>query len=233
MSVAVATPIAFFDSHVHFWDPALSDAYPQLAPDADFATMGLGRAAGMKRRYDPDSYLAEAGAVDITGVVHVTATRGSGQYLGETVRMARLRAESGLPTVLVGGFDPAASVAVIEHTGWPQRADDPEHSEQWRQGLRALAGVSGNVHCKLSGLAMTLGTFDVAALRPWIEFALEVFGVDRCFFGSNFPVDAMFGDLPTLVGAYQAIIAPLGLEAQAALFNGNAQRVYRPVTLRR
>jgi L-fuconolactonase len=115
---------------------------------------------------------------------------------------------------------------VIEHTGWPLVANDPAHAKQWREGIRILASSGPNVHCKLSGLAMTLHTFDVEVLRPWIDQAIDAFGIGRCMFGSNFPVDALFGDLSSLIRSYDAITAPLGAAAQRQLFSENARAVY-------
>jgi L-fuconolactonase len=115
---------------------------------------------------------------------------------------------------------------VIEHTGRPMVADDPEHFRQWQQGMRALADLGDRVSCKLSGLPMTLHSFDTALLRPWVDECIEIFGVDRCFFASNFPVDALWGSFDALYSAYETISAPLGPQAQEALFYGNGRRVY-------
>ncbi len=80
---------------------------------------------------------------------------------------------------------------VLEHAGWPD-GGEPGHFSAWRDGLARLAELD-NVHCKISGLPMALHTMDGAALRPWIDACLETFGADRAFFGSNFPVDSLFG----------------------------------------
>ena len=68
-----------------------------------------------------------------------------------------------------------------------------------RRACEALAAVGPNVHCKLSGLAMPVGSMDAAAFAPWLEPMIERFGVDRCFFASNFPVDGLHGTLDALV----------------------------------
>lgn len=115
---------------------------------------------------------------------------------------------------------------VIEHTGRPMVADDPDYFRLWRQGMRELADLGDRVTCKLSGLAMTLHSFDPALLRPWFDECIEIFGVERCFFASNFPVDALWGSFDALYSAYETLSAPLGPLAQDGLFYANAQRAY-------
>ena len=63
-------------------------------------------------------------------------------------------------------------------------------------------------------------------LAPWIEFAIETFGVDRCMFASNFPVDGIRGTLEELFSSYLAVVAGLGDQAIEDLFAGNAERIY-------
>lgn len=122
------------------------------------------------------------------------------------------------------GFDGLA--VVVEHTGWP-RADTDEERALWRTGMRALAGAGEHVVCKLSGLAMPLGSMDPAALAPWIEEAIELFGVERCMFASNFPVDGLHGTFDELLSAYGSVVAGLDEPDRDRLFAGTAERVYR------
>jgi predicted TIM-barrel fold metal-dependent hydrolase len=124
----------------------------------------------------------------------------------------------------LAGFDDL--VVVVEHTGWPRSSSDEERA-LWRDGIDALAGVGDNVVCKLSGLAMPFGSMRVDALAPWLEHAIEAFGVDRCMFASNFPVDSMYGTFDELYDAFSAVTAGLDSESRGKLFANNAERVYR------
>ena len=74
---------------------------------------------------------------------------------------------------------------------------------------------------------MPLGSMSADAFRPWIEPAIEAFGVDRCLFASNFPVDGMHGTLDQLWSAYAEVTAGLDDAARDQLFATNAERVYR------
>jgi L-fuconolactonase len=115
---------------------------------------------------------------------------------------------------------------VVEHTGWPHSNSDEERA-LWQAGIDALACLGDNVICKLSGLAMPFGSMGVDALAPWLEYAIESFGVDHCMFASNFPVDSMYGTFDDLYETFSTVAAGLGTESREKLFAGNAERVYR------
>jgi L-fuconolactonase len=120
-------------------------------------------------------------------------------------------------------------VVVVEHAGWPLTGTDDERAT-WREGLLALADLGDRVHCKLSGVAMAAGSMAPGALARWLEPAIEVFGVDRCCFASNFPVDGLHGTLDELWSAYAAVTAGLPEGERDALFAGNAERLYSIAT---
>jgi predicted TIM-barrel fold metal-dependent hydrolase len=122
------------------------------------------------------------------------------------------------------GFDDL--VVVVEHTGWPRSSSDDERA-LWRAGMDALAGIGGNVMCKLSGLAMPFKSMRAGDLGPWLEYAIGAFGVDRCMFASNFPVDSVAGTFDDLYGTYCAVTAGLDDASREQLFAANAERVYR------
>ncbi|HLH29035.1 MAG TPA: amidohydrolase family protein, partial [Acidimicrobiales bacterium] len=115
---------------------------------------------------------------------------------------------------------------VVEHTGWP-RSDSSEERRLWQSGMVALAELGERVHCKLSGLAMPFGSMAATALAPWIEPALEAFGVERCMFASNFPVDAAYGTFDELYSIFAEVTDGLDPRAREQLFAANAERVYR------
>jgi predicted TIM-barrel fold metal-dependent hydrolase len=117
-------------------------------------------------------------------------------------------------------------VVVVEHAGWP-RSDEAQEYATWQVGMRALAEVGPRVVCKLSGLAMPLGTMAASAFAPWIEHAIELFGVDRCMFASNFPVDGMHGTFDELFATFATLTAGLDEPSRDQLFAATAERVYR------
>ena len=122
------------------------------------------------------------------------------------------------------GFD--GLTVVVEHTGWPT-SNTPEEFALWKEGIGALAALGDNIICKLSGLAMPLGSMDPSTFAPWIEHAIDVFGTDRCMFASNFPVDGMHGTFDELFTAYNEVTSGLDESARDQLFATTAERVYR------
>ncbi len=142
---------------------------------------------------------------------------------------------------------------VLDHMGTPvglagphggqgeTEADRARILDDWHAGLVAVA-EHRNVHCKLSGLLMPICGFGfherdakpsvgevVDALGPHVLFGIETFGVERCMFASNFPMDKVSVDYEVLWDAFLQIIANAGLDAtqQAALLAGNAAAFYR------
>ncbi len=130
----------------------------------------------------------------------------------------------GVAAEQLAGFDDL--IVVVEHTGWPRSNTDEERA-LWRAGIDALAGLGDNVVCKLSGLAMPLQSMEVDAFAPWLEYAIDAFGVDRCMFASNFPVDSMYGTFDELYATFSAVTDGFGGDSRKKLFASNAERVYR------
>ncbi len=134
------------------------------------------------------------------------------------------------PNTMLADADQLAELTdlsvVVEHTGWPRSGAAGEF-ELWREGMVALASIGPHVTCKLSGLAVPLGSVEVATMAPWIEQAIELFGPERCMFASNFPVDGLHGSFDQLYSAFAAIASQLDDEAQDLLFAKTAERVYR------
>jgi L-fuconolactonase len=60
----------------------------------------------------------------------------------------------------------------------------------WRELIAGFAAHRGHVWCKLSGMAEEAdwASWTPDQLRPFVDRTLEVFGPDRCMFGSNWPV---------------------------------------------
>jgi predicted TIM-barrel fold metal-dependent hydrolase len=114
---------------------------------------------------------------------------------------------------------------VLNHCGMP-RERTTEAWENWRSGLRVLA-EQPNVSAKISGLGMFDHAWTANSIRPYVEEMLEAFGVERCMFGSNFPVDKLYSSYAMLVEAMELLTSGLSEDERRAFFHDNAARVYR------
>ncbi|MFT7528849.1 MAG: putative TIM-barrel fold metal-dependent hydrolase [Arenicella sp.] len=123
---------------------------------------------------------------------------------------------------------PSLSVAVC-HCGSPWYRDKKGWA-LWKDGLTSLAELP-NIHCKISGLSMFDHHWTVDSLRPIIDTVLDIFGAERCMFGSNFPVDKLHTSYERLWMAYLEIVEsyrPARSESQKrALFKDNCAAFYR------
>jgi predicted TIM-barrel fold metal-dependent hydrolase len=135
------------------------------------------------------------------------------------------------PHQMADSIDLAASFPgtqlVLNHAGLPiERASGG--LERWRAGMRGLA-AHANVAVKISGLGQVDHHWTVESIRPIVAETIEIFGVERCLFASNFPIDGLYSDFRTLISSFETIVSALGLsEAESdAVFYANAERVYR------
>lgn len=149
--------------------------------------------------------------------------------------LRRLAESNGLFELMVSfeHFEAAAAAArtapdvtvVVEHAGLPVERTE-EYRSRWLPALHRLAEVPSTV-CKISALAGGADPgWTVDSLRPWVEGCIEAFGVERCMFGSNWPVDKPYGAYGRLVEAYRSIIQGFGAEERRRLLEGTAEHVY-------
>jgi predicted TIM-barrel fold metal-dependent hydrolase len=114
---------------------------------------------------------------------------------------------------------------ILNHTGLP--ADrSPEGLAGWRAAMQTLA-AEPNVAVKISGLGQPGQPWTVAANGPIVRAAIAIFGVERCMFASNFPVDGLCADFDTIFSGFKTIVADLSPPEQTSLFHANALRFYR------
>jgi predicted TIM-barrel fold metal-dependent hydrolase len=65
------------------------------------------------------------------------------------------------------------------------------------------------------------------ATRPYYEHTIEQFGVERCMFESNFPVDKVTCSYNVLWNSFKRLTAQYSAADKAQLFHDTATRVYR------
>ncbi|MGZ3506092.1 MAG: amidohydrolase family protein [Vulcanimicrobiaceae bacterium] len=100
----------------------------------------------------------------------------------------------------------------------------------WNEWSEAIAAVSrhSNVVCKISGL-ITEADWDAwseRAIMPYVHHLLTWFGSRRLLFGSDWPVCLLAGSYDDVFRLARRAFAVLPESAQAAIFGGNARRIY-------
>jgi L-fuconolactonase len=132
---------------------------------------------------------------------------------------------------------------VINHVGGRigigrYAAAQAEVSLHWLAKLQQLSAYP-NVCIKLSGLGMPLAGFGLHALSlppsseelanlwwPRIAPCIDIFGVERCMFASNFPVDKVSCSYLSLWNAFKRMTQAMSQDDRACLFAGTAARQY-------
>lgn len=112
---------------------------------------------------------------------------------------------------------------ILNHTGMMV---GERGAQTWRHGMRCLAELP-NVFVKLSGMGFAFRPWHPDQARQYILEAIDIFGVERAMFASDFPTDKLFGSFDDHLDTYLEIVADFSEREQRLLFAGNANRVYR------
>jgi predicted TIM-barrel fold metal-dependent hydrolase len=117
------------------------------------------------------------------------------------------------------------TIFILTHAGMLENRSR-DGVRQWREGMKRLADLP-NMHSKLSGLGTFLRRNDPQHVADVIGETVEIFGADRCLWGSNFPIEKIWTDYASLVEAVRAAVAHLGEADRRAVMHDNAVRLYR------
>ena len=118
------------------------------------------------------------------------------------------------------------TLLIVNHAGVPGDRSSATLAG-WSSALEALANCP-NVVVKVSGLGQAGKPWSVEANEPVLHTLNRTFGADRLMFGSNFPVDELFGSLDMLIGGFKQLVRGWPPSEQRAFFHDTAARVYRP-----
>lgn len=133
---------------------------------------------------------------------------------------------------------------ILNHFGGPlgigpYAGKGDEVFADWKGKIDDLA-TCPNVMAKLGGLNMDVNGFGwedgdapptsealMQATRHYFEYTIEKFGVARCMFESNFPVDKLSCSYTVLWNSFKRLTQGYSAVEKAALFHDTAVRVYR------
>jgi len=114
---------------------------------------------------------------------------------------------------------------VLDHMAKPPMG---RNEIEWAGAMMNVAAYP-NIHCKLSGLVTEANwtSWQTEDLRPFVDHALEVFGVDRMMFGSDYPVCLLASSYNRVLESFQELLKDLSGDDRDKILSKNAQRFYR------
>lgn len=116
---------------------------------------------------------------------------------------------------------------VVDHVAKP----DILHGvmEPWASLMEGFRAHRDHVWCKLSGMVTEadLQNWSRDDLQPYANRVLDIFGPDRCMFGSDWPVCTIAGSYADVLSALQGNIATLSRAQQRHILAGSSIDAYR------
>lgn len=132
---------------------------------------------------------------------------------------------------------------VLDHCGGPlgigpYAGKRDEVLLEWKKAIRSLS-QHPNVYVKIGGMNMQLNGFAweknptpptseqlAEATKPFYLYCIEQFGVERCMWQSNFPVDKVSCSYEVLWNSFKRICKHFSETEKAYLFHDTAAKVY-------
>ena len=109
--------------------------------------------------------------------------------------------------------------------GWPLN-QTAQGFQKWKQDMQDLSECR-NVFVKITAIECIFGLdWSLEQISPWIKTTIELFGSERCMFGSHLPITKLSRGVDVLYGAYHAIVSYLPEQDQQNLFAHTAKQFY-------
>ena len=118
---------------------------------------------------------------------------------------------------------PTTSI-ILNHTGLPSDRS-AEGIAGWTRAMAAFAACP-NTSVKISGIGQAGRPWTVEANRDIVRTTIDLFGVQRAMFASNFPVDSLCATYREIFDGFATIVADFTTTEQRSLFHDNAVRIY-------
>lgn len=105
---------------------------------------------------------------------------------------------------------------------WDQ---SPVGFNHWQQSMRTFASLP-NCYIKLSGFSMFTHNFNAENFSRYAHSAIDIFGPERCMFGSNFPVDKLYISYADLFAQWQEVVRHYSSREANYLSSNTAKAFY-------
>ncbi|MDR7142354.1 amidohydrolase [Rhizobium sp. BE258] len=116
---------------------------------------------------------------------------------------------------------------VLDHISKPEIRNGG--FDEWAVLIRQFKGQRDHVWCKVSGMVTEANwqSWTPEDLKPYVHEVLDVFGTDRCMFGTDWPVCLVAASYDRVVEALQECLKDLSSAERERIFGLNAIEVYR------
>ena len=166
-------------------------------------------------------------------VKQVNSDRPTYKYLGKEWRALDARPGDKAFCSLVAGVD-VPFCGPLENTpfgnemleDFAEKARTPEAINEWRSALTTMAALP-NLHVKISGPGMFTNGVTFEHARQWIRDIVQIFGVERTIYGSNFPLEKLHASYSDFFGHYHKVLAEYPEAEQRKVLYDNALTFYR------
>lgn len=119
---------------------------------------------------------------------------------------------------------PELKIAICHFASlWDQSEAGFNH---WEKSKRIFASLP-NCYMKLSGFSMFKHSFEPNTFVKYAHAAIEIFGPERCMFGSNFPVDKLYVSYADLFIQWQKVISHYTKDEANHLAANTAKTFYK------
>jgi len=114
---------------------------------------------------------------------------------------------------------------ILNHTGEPCYQNE-EYIKSWEENMKKISSCD-NFVTKISGLGMFNPKWTINSTRIFVEKTIQIFGIERCMFASNFPVDKIFNTFDNYWNSFKEITKDYSENDKKLLFSSNAEKYYR------
>jgi L-fuconolactonase len=116
---------------------------------------------------------------------------------------------------------------VLDHISKPNIRDG--EFDEWAALMRGFGPQRDHVWCKLSGMVTEADWhhWTPADLRPYVHEALDIFGPERCMFGTDWPVCLVAASYVRVMEALEECLADLDAGERDWIFGRSAVEAYR------
>lgn len=115
---------------------------------------------------------------------------------------------------------------ILDHIAKPKITEGVD--AVWENNIRLLASYA-NVSCKISGMVTETEGFkwEGSDFTPFLDVLVEVFGVNRLLYGSDWPVCLLSGEYKEVLEIIENYFQNFSKEDRLKVMGGNATRMYK------